>query len=165
MANIEEMRNLSDPLKGYQYKITISNPPGEGAGTELLQYRCTGTVLPGRTIDQVITSLDGFDISDAGRIPGPRSWTTTFSEGTSADVILRVDSWQKIIYDPETGVQASRADYKRTATVELYNNAKEVTLTRTLVGIWPQSVTDLTLDKNTSENTQFEVTWAFDYMV
>lgn len=164
MASIEEIRNLPDPLKGYQFKITIANAPGDGASVELLQFRCTATALPGRTIDQVVTSLDGYDISDAGRIPGPRNWTTTFVEGTNAQVIQRVDSWQKIVYDPATGVQASRADYKRTATVELYGNDKEVTLTRTLVGIWPQSVADLALDKASSEGVTLDVTWAFDYM-
>lgn len=164
MASIEEIRNLADPLKGNQFKITIANPPGEGAGIELLQFRCSASVLPGRTIDQVITSLGGFDVSDAGRIPGPRSWTTTFIEGTDVQVIQRVDSWQKIINDPRTGVQSSRADYKRTATVELLANDKSVALTRTLVGIWPQAIADLALDKASSEGVTLDVTWAFDYM-
>ena len=164
MASIEEIRNLADPLKGYQFKITIANAPGEGAGVELLQFRCTATALPGRDIDQVVTSLGGYDVSDAGRIPGPRTWTTTFVEGTDAQVIERVDSWQKIIFNPATGVQASRADYKRTATIELLGNDKSVTLTRTLVGIWPQSVADLALDKASSEGVTLDVTWSFDYM-
>lgn len=164
MASVEEIRNLADPLKGYQFKITIANAPGSGASIELLQFRCTSAVLPGRTIDQVVTSLDGYDISDAGRIPGPRSWTTTFVEGTDAQIIERVDSWQKLIFDPETGVQASRTDYKRTATLEIYGNNKEVTATREIIGIWPQAVADLQFDKTSSEGVTLDVTWAFDYM-
>lgn len=164
MANIEEIRNLADPLKGYQFKITIANPPGEGAGIELLQFRCTAAPLPGRDIDQVVTSLDGFDVSDAGRIAGPRTWTTTFTEGTDTQIITRIDSWQKIVRDPVTGVQASRSDYKRTATVEIYNNARETTLTRTLVGIWPQSMGEIGFDKASSEAVTLDVTWSFDYM-
>ncbi|NNK82760.1 MAG: hypothetical protein HKO92_06530 [Flavobacteriaceae bacterium] len=164
MANIEELRNLADPLKGYQFKVTISNAPGTGAAIDLLQFRCTAAALPGRTIDQIVTSLDGFDVSDAGRIPGPRTWTTTFTEGTDVQVIERVDSWQKLIYDPVTGVQASRADYKRTATIELYGNDKSVTLTRTLVGIWPTDMGEIAFDKASSEAVTLDVTWAFDYM-
>jgi hypothetical protein len=165
MASIEEIRNLADPLKGYQFKITIANPVGEGAAIDLLQFRCTAAALPGRDIDQIVTSLDGYDVADAGRIPGPRSWTTTFAEGTDVQVIQRVDSWQKVVYDPETGVQASRADYKRTATIELYGNDKVVTLTRRLVGIWPQSMAEMAFDKASSENVTLDVTWSFDYMV
>ena len=165
MATIEEVRSLSDPLKSNQFRITIANAPGDGAGIELLQFRCTATVLPGRDIEQIVTSLDGYDISDAGRIPGPRTWTTTFSEGTDAQIIQRVDSWQKIINNPETGVQASRADYKRTAVVELYGNDKVTTLTRNLIGIWPQSVADLALDKASGEAVSLDVVWAYDYHV
>ena len=86
-------------------------------------------------------------------------------EGTDAQVIRRLDSWQRLVYNPVTGVQASRSAYKRTATVELYGNDKIVTLTRTIVGIWPQAVSDMSLDKNSSEGVTLECTWAFDYFV
>lgn len=163
MASIEELRNLADPLKGYQFKVTIANAPGEGAGADVLQFRCTATSLPGRNIDVVLTQLDGFTISDAGRDSQGKTWTTTFMEGTDASVIRRLESWQRLVYDQVTGVQASRSAYKRTATVELYGNDKSVTLTRTLVGIWPQAVSDMSLDKNSSDAVNLECTWAFDY--
>ena len=165
MASIEEIRSLSDPLKGYQFKVTIANAPGDGAAADLMQFRCTATSLPGKTIDAVVTTLDGFDVSDAGRNSGGKTWTTTFMEGTDAQVIRRLDSWQRLVYNPVTGVQASRSAYKRTATVELYGNDKIVTLTRTIVGIWPQAVSDMSLDKNSSEGVTLECTWAFDYFV
>lgn len=164
MASVEEIRNLAEPLKGFQFKVTIANPPGAGAAIDLLQFRCTAAVLPGRTIDQVVTSLDGYDVSDWGRIPGPRSWTLTFTEGTDAQVIERVDSWQKLCSNPATGVLANRADGKRTATLEIYGNDRSVTHTRTIVGLWPQSVADLAFDKASSEAVTLDVTWAFDYM-
>lgn len=163
MASIQEIMRLSDPLKSYQWRVTVANAVGIGASGELLQFRCTSSVLPGRTIDQIVTSLDNYDVSDAGRMAGPLTWTTTFIEGTDVQVINRMEAWQNIIHDPETGVQASRDEYKRVVTIELLNNAKDVVLTRTLHGCWPQAVADLALDKSSSEALQLEVTWSYDY--
>lgn len=165
MANIEEIRALSDPLKGKQFRVTIANAPGTGAGIELLQYRCTATALPGRIIDQISTSLGGHTVADAGRESGLKTWNTTFSLGTDAQVIRRIESWQKLIIDPETGVQATRADYKRTATIELLGNDKEPTYTRTLVGIWPMQGADIAFDTDNPEAVILDVTWSFDYQV
>ena len=165
MATIEEIRNLAEPLKGYQFKITIANPPGAGASVEQLQFLCSATVLPGRTIDQVVTSLGSFDVSDPGRIPGPRVWTTTFFETTDVGIIRRVNSWQQICFNPETGVQGNRGDYKRNARVELLNNNKEVVLTRQLNGVWPQDVADMSLDNASSEVVSLDVTWSYDYYI
>lgn len=163
MATIEDIRGLASSLKGYQFKIVISNAPGSGAGGELLEFRCQSTVLPGRDIDQVLTSLGGFDVAEAGRIPGPRSWTTTFIEGTDAQILERIESWQELCFNPETGVQAEPGDYKRTARVQLLNNSKEVIYSQELIGIWPQSRADMALDSNSSEAVNLDVTWSFDY--
>lgn len=165
MATIEEIRGLAESLKGYQFKVTIASPPGEGASIEVLQFRVQSSVLPGRTIDPVVTSLGGYDITDPGRIPGPRTWTTTFTEGTDVQILQRIDSWQKLCFDPETGVQGSRADVKRIALFELLDNAKNVTLSRQIVGIWPQDLTDVPFDNASSENVAVDVTWSYDYHI
>ncbi len=163
MATMQEVMRLSDPLKSYQFRVTIANAPGTGASGELLQFRCTATVLPGRTIDPVTTSLDGFDITDAGKVSGALTWTCTFAEGTDIQVIRKMQNWQDIVYNPETGVQATRDEYKRVATIEMYNNAKETSLVRTIKGVLTQAIDDITLDKSTSDNVTVGVTFSYDY--
>jgi hypothetical protein len=166
MATIEEIRNLAEPLKGYQFKVTIANAPGgAGASVEELQFLCQSTVLPGRTVDQVVTSLGGHDVSDPGRSPGPKTWAVTFAETTTAAIVQRVEAWQRLCYDPESGVNGSRADIKRNARIELLNNAKEVVLSRQIVGIWPQDIADMAMDYSSSEVVTLDVTWSYDYHI
>lgn len=163
MATIEEIRNLAEPLKGYQFKITIANPPGSGASIEEMQFLCQATALPGRSIDSVLTTLGGHTVTDPGKTSGPRIWTTTFAETTDNSIIQRINSWQQVCSNEATGVQGTRADYWRNARVELLNNAKEVTLTRQLIGIWPQDMTDMSLDTGSSDVVTLDVTWEFQY--
>ena len=166
MATIEEIRNLAEPLKSYQFKITIANAPGTGASGELLQFLCQASVLPGQEIDVVLTNLGGHIVSDPGRVGSAgRTWTVTFAESTDLSVVQRINSWQNICNNPATGVQGNRGDYKRTALVEMLDNAKEVVLTRQLNGVWPSATADMALDNASSEVVNLDVTWAFDYFV
>jgi len=164
VATIEEIRNLAEPLKGYQFQVVISDPAGEdGASGEILQFRCTALSLPGKTIEETLVNLDGYNVKYAGRSIHAGLWTTTFIESTQLEVIDRVYSWQDIAHNSRSGVQGDSQDYKRVARLELLNNNRDVTYVRRIVGIWPQDIPDIAFDKASSEATRVDVTWAYDY--
>jgi len=165
MATLEEIRNLAEPLKGYQFQITISNPAGQGASIELMQFRCTSAAIPGNVIDEVLVELGNGTppVRYAGKSRPVGTWTTTFIEGTDLAVVQRVRTWQEVCNSQATGIQGEAADYKRTATIELLNNAKEVVQSHRIVGLWPQDVPDTLMDTASSEATRYDVTWAYDY--
>lgn len=164
MATIDQIQNLADPLTGSDFRIVIANPVGDGASVEIMQFRCTSAVLPGREIEQMTVSMGGHDVSYAGRQSGARSWTTAFTEGTDLSIIDRVSSWQQVAHDQRTGLQGESTDYKRVATIELLDGNDNVIKSRALFGLWPMSVGDLALDVTASSDpSSVEVTWSFDY--
>lgn len=163
MATIDEIRNLAEPLKGYQFKIIISDPPGAGASSDILQFRCTAAAVPGKDIEETLVPLDGFNVKYAGRSIPVGAWTTTFIEGTDLSVVERVFTWSELAHDQRSGVNGESADYKRVARMELLNNAKETVRTRRIIGIWPQSIPELAFDSSSSEAARYDVTWAFDF--
>lgn len=163
MANINEIRNLAEPLKGYQFRITISNPPGSGASVEVLSFRCTAAAIPGKSIEEVMVNLGGFNVKYAGRSIPVGSWTTSFVEGTDLSVVERIKSWQELCHNQATGVQQNADGYKRTATIELLNNAKEVTKSYRIVGVWPQDLPDIGMDTASSDAIRVDCTWAYDH--
>lgn len=163
MATIDEIRNLSEPLKGYQFKIIIADPPGAGASSDILQFRCTATVLPGKDIEETLVNLGGYNVKYAGRSIPTGLWSTTFIEGTDLSVVERLFTWGEIAHDMRTGVNGESSDYKRVARVELLNNAKETVKVRRVIGIWPQSVPDLAFDSASSDASRYDVTWAYDF--
>jgi ribosomal protein S28E/S33 len=162
-ATIEQIRSLASPLKGYQFLISIINPPGTGASIQEMQFRCISSVMPGRTVDAVVTSLGSYDVSDPGRMSGGKTWTTTFIEGTDTQIIQRLNSWQELCFNPRTGVQGSRSDIKRTARIELLEQDRSISFTRNLIGLWPTEIGDISLDNSSSEGVTIDCTWAYDY--
>ena len=163
MPSIEEIRNLSEPLKGYQFKITIANPPGVGASVQELQFRCTSAAIPGKTIEESLVNLHGYNVKHAGRSIPVGVWTATFIEGTLAQIIQRIRSWQEICHNQSSGVQGRSSEYKRNIIMELLNNDQSVSQTHRIVGAWPQDVPDVLMDSASSEPTRYDVTFAYDY--
>ena len=163
MATIEEIRNLAEPLKGYQFRITISNPPGSGAGIDLMQFRCAAATIPGKQIEEVLITLGGYNLKRAGRSVPVGTWTVSFVEGTDAQISQRMRSWQEICHNQATGIQENADGYSRSAVIELLDNAGNVSQAHRLIGIWPQDIPDVQMDTGTSEAVRYDVTFAYDH--
>jgi hypothetical protein len=119
--------------------------------------------LPGKEIEEALVTLGGYNVKHAGRSVPSGSWTTTFIEGTDLSVVQRVYDWSEIAHNQRSGVNGESADYKRVARMTMLNNAKGDARTRRIIGIWPQNLTDVAFDTSTSDPSQIEVTWAFDF--
>ena len=163
MASIEQVRNLAEVFKSYQFRINISNPPGAGASIELMQFRCTAAPIPGKQVEEVLVPLGGYNVKYPGRSIPVGVWTATFIEGTDLQVIQRMKEWQEVCHNQQSGVQGESADYKRNITIELLDNAGEVSQTHRMVGCWPQDTPDVALDTASSEAVRYDVTFAYDY--
>lgn len=165
MAHIEEIRSLASPLKMYQFRVTIANPPGNGASPELMTFRCTAADMPGETIEVVESALGGHTIRDPGKKRFDGVWNTTFIEGTDVQILRRVFSWGNICYDTQTGIQGDRSETHRTGLIELLDNKRETVMTRRIIGIWPSDIQSLSFDEASSEAQRPQIGWTYDYAV
>ena len=82
--------------------------------------------------------------------------------GTVGKPLPNVDI--KIAKDGEILIKSDNVmkEYYNNDEANDINNAKEVVLTRRLVGLWPQDLADMTLDSNSSETVTLDVTWSYE---
>lgn len=162
---IERVRSLVDPLKIFQFRMSISPIPKivTGISGDELSLRCTATELPGSTVEQSVVSLGGYDVRYAGRRLYSGNWTVSLIESVNADMIKFFELWQSLCNDPVLGVQQPSTLYKANGIIELYTGENQVTHRRRLQGIFPTEVNPISLDMSSSEAARLEVNFSYDY--
>jgi hypothetical protein len=162
---IEKVRALTDPLKIFQFKMSISPIPKivTGVNGDELSLRCTATELPGSTVEQSTISLGGYDVRYAGRRLYSGTWPVTIIESMNADMIKFFELWQSLCNDPVLGVQQSSAIYKVNGIIELYTGENTVTHRRRIQGIFPTEVNAIGLDMSSSDAAKLEVSFSYDF--
>jgi hypothetical protein len=161
---IEKVRSLSDPLKVFQFRVSISPLPKivSGINGDELSLRCTSSQLPTRTIEETTVSLGGYDTHYAGRTTYD-AWSATFVEGINAEMIKFFELWQSLCNDPVLGVQQQAFLYKTNAIVELYSGENNITHRRRMIGLFPTVVAPIGLDMSSSEAAKLDVSFRYDY--
>lgn len=162
---IERVRSLTDPLKLFQFRLTIVPLPKVIAGISgnELSLRCTSTELPGSTVEKATVALGGYDVHYPSRRIYSGTWAASFVESINADVIKFFQLWQSLCNDPVTGVQLPASVTKVNGIIELYSGENEVTHKRRMQGIFPTEVAAIGLDMSSSEAAKLDVTFSFDY--
>ena len=161
---VQDVQNLVDPLKGYDFQMTISPVIGPAATTtQILSLRCTATELPGVKIDQIPVDLAAFTLIYPGRARFSHSWTTTLVEGQDAAIILTVLSWMKLTFNWLTGVGSNKADIQSTAQVTMYTDPDTPIMTYSLYGLFPIADPGTPLSMAESRAVNPQITWSFDF--
>jgi phage tail-like protein len=130
-----------------------------------IAFLCNATQVPAMTMGVIEVPYMGRKIKMAGDRTYAE-WTTTLFVNEDFEVRNYLEKWQASINDPVTNIRdANWTDYKKNATVRLYNKKGKVLREYTLQGCWPTDVGTIDLDWNTTDTlATYQVTWAFDIM-
>jgi hypothetical protein len=161
-VTINDVQGLVDPLKGYQFQMTIS-PARGGISSQILSLRCTATELPGIALDQVPIDLAGFTLVYGGRIRFSHTWRTTLVEGTNSEIRIAIASWMKTAYNWITGVGANKTEIQSTAKIQMYDNPNNPIVANYLYGLFPIANPAIALQMAQSTAVAPDITWSFDY--
>jgi hypothetical protein len=80
-------------------------------------------------------------------------------------IIELLQNWRNVIHNPETGFRGSPTTYKTDAYLQLLKTDNTVLKTAKILGIWPETVDDATLDKATSDMLRIPITFSYDDIV
>ena len=132
---------------------------------ESIGFLCNATQVPALTMGVIEVPYMGRKI----KVAGDRTyaeWTTTLFIEENFDVRDYLENWQSLINGPADNVRDSVwNEYKKEATIKLYNKKGEVLREYVLQGCWPTDVGTIDLDWNTTDTlATYQVTWAFDIM-
>lgn len=165
MLTVRQVRNLSDPLRTFNFDIKIPTIPGTGSAEELT-LRCMSSQLPGWEYDAITITAGGpHPIKLPGKIKYTHSWNVTVLEGRDRAIHRALRSWGAMQFDPIDGTALTSQEYKVSGLVTLYDNAGDKVSTNRLEGLWVMKVDDVELSYEKSEAINFKVTFSYDNWV
>lgn len=161
MAELNVVRGLPDPARGYNFEVLIPNMPG-GGNSEVVSLRVTATSIPGYSSEPSEYSLGGHVLKVPGRGMYTREWAVTLVEGEDMVVAEALEAWHRLQWDRVTGAQAVSQDIKTEIFIRQLNGAKQTAKEWVLEGCWVSNVGDMALDQATSDVLRAEITFSFD---
>lgn len=131
-------------------------------------YLVRATSLPSSNFDELTASWQGFDYKAAGK-RSYDTWNVTFTVDQYAGIRQAFVEWQDKILDPRTnrhGVPGDGGGYMADQLVSLINfDFNSEAITYKLVGAYPSTVGEVTLDYADSAYATFDVTFTYQYFI
>jgi hypothetical protein len=142
------------------------NFPGSIAGTniERATFLVRTASLPETTSEEIITNWQGFDFPFAGKATYS-DWTVTFNVDTNADVLQMFHNWHSLIHDPTSNIYSAPANYMADQQLELLGLDGLATAKYKIIGAWPKSIGQASLDYSANDVVQFDVSFRYVYHV
>ena len=160
--NLDAFRaNLNVGARSYLFYMLPNFPYGGDARTSGLLVR--STTLPASTIEEAAIPWQGYTYR-IGSKQTFADWTVNFTLDSPDKVRLEYLRWMQKIHNPSTNVHDIPKNYLADQQVELLtpDGAGTVALYK-LVGAWPSSVSEVTLDYSQSDIATFSVTYKYQY--
>jgi hypothetical protein len=167
MINIDELRNLSEPLKSYNFEVIIPNIPGGGnlSGNDTRLY-VNAAMLPGIGSQPITVEAGGHEVLYAGKAQYNHMWQVELREYENLNVITMLQNWHGLQWDRPTGAQSPSADYKADSIyVSMLDSQRNPMKQFRMIGAWIAQIADLQLAYQQNQQIAFPLTFAYDYWI
>lgn len=158
--NIDAFRAThADLARQYTFIVLLNNPFGS-LGVESTKFLVTASSLPGSTIEKVDIPWQG-NLMPLATTHTFEPWNVTFRCDSKAQVRKDMLAWHDAIHDPRTNVHAAPSAYMQDQEVWQLNTSGDPILKMRLIGAWPTTITEMTMDYMAKEVCTFDVTFEF----
>lgn len=159
--SIEKTRAIDTPQKSYEWEIEI-NGPSTGGLDGLTAYAQTASI-PEESIEEIIINHKAERTVHAGRVSSSRTSTINFMDDESLTVFRYIKNWLEIIKNSNTGGGVPRSLYTANIVIRQLNSDSEtVSAEHILIGAFPTSRGEVSLNYDSSEVMNFDVTFSFE---
>lgn len=150
-----------EPLLGFRW--TIEDFP-EFFGIKIPRQYCLETSLPTATMGTMTKQMGGTQITlpDVGEVS---SFDIQFHEDQKGTTHKYLTAWNEHIQNPYSGGFYLPFTYKRDLWLQLQNNRGEVAIRVMLKGVWPTSLSPLSLNYNGSNVVRWSCGFAVDAVI
>lgn len=163
-THLQEVQALVDPLQQYNWDIFIPNMPGT-ADSRTFTYKAQTTSIPGSMLESVPVNLHGVELRFAGRRNYSHSLNVTLIETRDVGTRESLMTWQNMARDWINNSGNYKSVYGTTIEMVLYDDIPQEIRTIRLIGAWPETVDDTSLDNSQSGVVTTSVTFSYDYCV
>ena len=117
---------------------------------------------PDSTLEQIITSWQGFDYKMGGKHTFS-DITITFNVDLDAKIRLAYERWIELIHTPETNFYALPSEYMEDQYLEMLDYQGNVIMQYQIYQAFPTTISQISLDYATVDVAQFDVTFTYQY--
>ena len=182
LKQLNEVRNLKDPLKQFVSTWSFGEIDGVGLDFEDLELRCQSYGFPTLTGDTTDVTWGGFARKYAGKQTRQGEWTVNFIEVWDVAILDGFRSWANKYHQYKAGKISLLADYSTYADIKLLNpsvydlrGTKDVSAQEhggkleayniRLYDVFPMSVNASQIDASSSDPITLEVTFNYNYFL
>lgn len=187
LKSLHEIRKLTDPLKKFQVRFTISMIPALSLAiaqqkaasvlsgnfstvtAETLELRCTSFTYPGTKIGQSRLIINGFRRKTATLQDKSGTWNCKITEDQNGGVLNTIQSWCDLIHNPFTGVRMPSTLYASTCVVQIESAEEDRAVygnkgrTLWLKGFYPIGYSVGEIDTSDSAPVSIDVNFNYDW--
>lgn len=163
MINIEDVRQIGEPLRLYNFEVLLTEIPFSSFGGDQLRLRLTTASIPGLGSDPIMINSGGHEVIYPGRIRYSHNWRFELREHEDVQVTTALRDWHQAVWNRESGIQLPASDYKVDVTMQLLDAAKTPVQIYTLIGCWPSEMGEVGLSYETSQDVRIPISFSYDY--
>jgi hypothetical protein len=161
-SSLFDVLSLQDPASSWNFDLFLPTIPGS-SDTRDLTYKCMTTDLPGSGMDNMEVALHGVSLQYAGRRIYTHTLNATFLETADWSTREKFKRWHDEMRSWTNNSGSIAAAYKVNAQIVVYNDIPEVVRTCNIIGLWPETVTEVPLDGSASNLITLQISFRYDY--
>jgi hypothetical protein len=162
-SSLANVLSLADPAESWNFDLLLPTIPGS-SDTRDLTYKCMTQELPGVGIENIEVALHGVTLNYAGRKTYTHTLASTFLETADWSTRQKFIAWNESIRSWLNNTGTLAAAYKTNAQLAIYNSLPQVVRTINVFGLWPETVSEVTMDGGQSAAVTLNISWRFDYV-
>jgi hypothetical protein len=164
MFNLDDFKsNFANGARQYLFYVKPTFP-NNIVTTTRATYLAKSASLPNSSFADINLGWQGYSFKFAGRREYSE-WNCTFNLDNEGILRTAFEEWQRKIQDPTSNIQSAPSDYFKDQTLELLNNNGVAIMTYKLVGAWPKTIGETSLDYEQNGVATMQVTFTYMYHV
>lgn len=163
MATIQDVRNVHNPQRAYEWEIELIGGAA-GAGVSLLKERAKSVAIPETSVDTIVINYKSQKAHYSGRNSSPSTVTVVFWEDEKHTVYNYFKKWmEEKLTDSSVGGGVTADQYTARMVIRMQAHDSQTTTGEfTLTRVFPISIGDVQLTYDQSEHMEVSVTFSFD---
>lgn len=162
-TSLQDTRSLPDPLMQYNWDLFIPIMPGT-PNSRAFTIKAMTTSIPGSQIEKVEVPLHGVVNNYAGRPMYSHQLQITLLETRDVGTRDMIRRWQRLARDLITNTGTYKEIYSTTVEMVLYDDLPSEVKRLKLIGCFPESLDDSSVDGSQSAAVNINVTLCYDYI-
>lgn len=163
ISSIAQVRALTAPARTYLWELAIPEvPDAAGETPRAMTLRARRASIPGTGVETSLSHFKAHRIKHPGRRNFPHTVEMAFEEGLDAVILEALNNWNQAWLNDEDGSGQGESAVKVDAFLNMLDHSETIITQYKLFGVFPETVPDVSLNYESSDNVIVAVTFSYD---